>query len=95
MKKFAEFINESANTYVAIAVVDNGSAGVQPLAKQEVSLTKSQEDKLMKLSTKEKIQGEEWIVVKRESYSKLGFKLPQISITGQTSGYDKLLFAKK
>ena len=51
MKKFSEFINESANTYIAIAVVDNGSAGTQPVAKQEVSLTKSQEDKLMKLST--------------------------------------------
>lgn len=95
MKKFAEFVNESASVYVVVAVVDNGSAGVQPVAKQEVSLTKSQEDKLMKLSTKEKIQGEEWIVVKRESYSKLGFKLSQISAAGRTSGYDKLLFAKK
>ena len=95
MKKFSEFVNESANTYIVIAVVDNGSAGTQPVAKQEVSLTKSQEDKLMKLSTKEKIQGEEWIVVKRESYSKLGFKLPQISAAGRTSGYDKLLFTKK
>lgn len=95
MKKFAEFVNESASVYVVVAVVDNGSAGVQPVAKQEVSLTKSQEDKLMKLSTKEKIQGEEWVVVKRESYSKLGFKLLQISAAGRTSGYDKLLFTKK
>ena len=95
MKILADFINESSHTYIAIAVVDNGSAGTQPVAKQEVSLTKSQEDKLMKLSTKEKIQGEEWIVVKRESYSKLGFKLPQISAAGRTSGYDKLLFTKK
>lgn len=94
--KFSEYISEStANVYTVVAVVDHGAAGVQPVAKQEVSLTKSQEDKLMKLSTKETIQGEEWIVVKRELYSKLGFKLQQISAVGRTSGYDKLLFTKK